>query len=188
MEVFEMAYGTPTVHVSSANNLSNVEKTKWSRKILKIIAPTLVMQQLASEPDSLEAGEGLTLRFTRQLPHGQVLGTWTDITNHTNASGEINIPLFTQFDVDLAVRGNHQTFDLYSTRAAFLSYVSAAMESYGNWYREELDYALVKMVSQSCYLMRADADDTYEKDTVTTAHATSKTVVRATSLLEIDDF
>jgi len=66
--------------------------------------------------------------------------------------------------------------------------VGAPMESYGNWYKEELDYELTKLVSQYCYLMRADGDATYEKDSVTTAHATSKTVVRAASLLEADDF
>jgi len=43
-----MAYGSPTAYVSAidTNGLSKLEKIKWSRKILKIIAPTLVMHFL----------------------------------------------------------------------------------------------------------------------------------------------
>lgn len=167
--------------------LTLLEKIKWSRNLLEIMAPKLVMQQFAETPDVLNAGEGLTCRFTRVLPHGKTSSDMTDLDHGDADSGEVNIPGFTQIDATPTEYGNHQTFWLPDTRQAFISYVNAAKKAYGQWYGEGCDYLLTKMVAQGCFLLRADNDASYTKDSAATGAGTTTTVVD-TALTEANDY
>lgn len=168
--------------------LTLLEKIKWSRNVLEIMQPKLVMQQLADEPDMLREGEGLTCRFTRILPHGKTSSDMTDLNHGDTDSVEVNIPGFTQFDVTPTEYGNHQTFWLPDTRQGFISYVNAAKKAYGQWYGEGVDYLLTKMVSQACFLTRADGDTSYTVDGTTDDTGTTTTLIDTTNLTQADDY
>ena len=175
--------------ITSSNNLSPLMLEKYSRNILKIMLPTLIMQQFASKPDVIKDGEGQKLVFTMQLPHGKAASDMSDITHGANngKGNEVEIPFFKQFSVEPKFYGDHMLCWNKDMKAGFLSWTKAASESFGNWYKEGLDYKLTKFVMKDCYLIRADADAAYEKDSAVTSVGTTTTIVD-TALVEANDY
>lgn len=175
--------------ITASNNLSPLLLEKYSRNILKIMSPTLVMQQFAERPDDIKKGEGQKIFFTMTLPHGKKAGDMTSI-NHgaNNGKGtETEIPFFKQFSVEPDFFGDYMYAWNKDMKAGFISWIEAAVTAYGNWYKEGLDYKLTKFVMKDCYLLRADKDSNYEKDSTAT-HVATTTTIKDTTLTEANDY